>query len=187
MNNNFLHQLLQHTVKPDDVELLLSNFTARSYKKGEVIIREGQVCNYIFYIEKGLIKLVTYNNDREFVMQFFDEGYFMSVIDSFTLQLPSTYALLALEDCELLLLHRNDYEQICTVNLSLGTLFRKIMQAGLTNMMNRIGTRLKYDATYRYEHFVKSQPNLLQRINLGDLANYLGITQASLSKIRAKK
>ena len=187
MSNTFLNQLLANNIKRDDIELLLSLYTSKSYKKDELIIKEGQTCNYIFYIEKGLAKLVTHNNEREFIMQFFDEGFFMSVIDSFTLQQPSAYELRALEDCELLLLHRDQYDKICVSNHAIDILFRKIMQAALANMFKRINVMLKCDATQRYEFFLKNQAYLVQRISLGDLANYLGITQASLSKIRAKK
>jgi hypothetical protein len=53
-------------------------------------------------------------------------------------------------------------------------------------MMKRISEMLEENATERYLHFVKENPDTLQRISLGDLASYLGITQVSLSRIRAK-
>lgn len=187
MGKMFLNQLLEFNIKAEDIELLLSYFTTKQYKKDEHIIWEGQVCNYFFYIERGLVKLISYHNDREFIMHFFNEGFFVSVIDSFTLRQPSDYELIALEDCELLLLHRDHFEKICKANHSLETLFRRIMQVALSNMLGRISTRLKYDASCRYDLFIKEYPDLMQRISLGDLANYLGITQASLSKIQAKK
>jgi len=53
--------------------------------------------------------------------------------------------------------------------------------------MKRISEMLEENATERYNHFVKENNQFLQRISLGDLANYLGITQVSLSRIRVKK
>ncbi|OPZ15087.1 MAG: hypothetical protein BWZ05_02293 [Bacteroidetes bacterium ADurb.BinA245] len=53
--------------------------------------------------------------------------------------------------------------------------------------MKRISEMLEENATERYNHFLQDNGFLLQRISLGDLANYLGITQVSLSRIRASK
>ena len=55
------------------------------------------------------------------------------------------------------------------------------------NMMNRISEMLEENGTERYNNFVKTNGRLMQRISLGDLAGYLGITQVSLSRIRARK
>lgn len=77
MSKTFLNQLLEYNIKPHDIEMLLSHFTTKKYKKDELIVREGQICNYLFYIEKGLAKLVTHNTEREYIMQFFDEGFLM--------------------------------------------------------------------------------------------------------------
>ena len=67
------------------------------------------------------------------------------------------------------------------------TAFRKLLSIATINMMKRISEMLEENATKRYNHFLKDNSQLLQRISLGDLANYLGITQVSLSRIRANK
>ena len=54
-------------------------------------------------------------------------------------------------------------------------------------MMGRISEMLEENATERYNHFVTHNSDLLPRISLGELAGYLGITQVSLSRIRAQK
>ena len=53
--------------------------------------------------------------------------------------------------------------------------------------MSRISEFLEYDAKKRYSNFLQHSSDLLQRISLGDLADYLGITQVSLSRIRGQK
>lgn len=54
-------------------------------------------------------------------------------------------------------------------------------------MMGRISEMLEDDGKKRYYNFLKQRPDLIQRISLGDLADYIGITQVSLSRIRAQK
>lgn len=187
MGNPFLHFLKVYGIQSKDIEHLLSYFSSKTYKKDECIIKAGQICNHLYYIKKGLVKLSIYNEERAFIIQFFDEGFFTTIMDSFILQDASSYELRTLEDCELLLLHRDTYEQLCVENHSIDMLFRKMMQCVTADMLHRISERLSYTATLRYELFLEKYSNLTQRISLGDLANYLGITQASLSKIRAKK
>ena len=67
------------------------------------------------------------------------------------------------------------------------TFFRKLASLAATKMTRRISEMLEENATERYNLFVKENNQILQRISLGDLASYLGITQQSLSRIRAKK
>ena len=67
------------------------------------------------------------------------------------------------------------------------TFLRKLVSVAATKMTKRIREMLEENAGKRYKQFVKENKAILQRISLGDLASYLGITQQSLSRIRAKK
>jgi len=151
------------------------------------ISREGQTCHYIYFVKKGLLKLFSIHNDREFIMRFFLENSFVTVFDSFTYNKASRFQLMALEDCELSLLHRDKYEALCKSDHQIETFFRKLIQHTAAKMHERITEILENDATAHYQLFLEGNRQLIQRVSLGDLANYLGITQSSLSKIRAKK
>lgn len=170
-----------------NIETLLTHFTEKSFRKGDFLIREGQTCHYVFFLRKGLVKLCSSNGDREFIMRFFSESSFVTVFDSFTENFPSHFQIKALEHCEVLMLHRDKMEELCASNHAAETFFRKLVQWTASKMVSRLTEMLENDATARYRLFLKDNSNLLQRIQLGDLASYLGITQASLSKIRAKK
>jgi CRP-like cAMP-binding protein len=67
------------------------------------------------------------------------------------------------------------------------TFFRKLISVAATKMTKRISEMLEGDATERYRQFVAENSTILQRINVGDIANYLGITPQSLSRIRAAR
>ena len=168
-----------------DLNFILSSFTSKKYAKGDLLIREGQVCNYIYYFTEGLAKLRSINGDREFIMRFISENTFATVIDSFTEQKPSHFEIIALEKCEVLLLHRDDFEALCKSHPAIETFFRKFLQIVAANMLKRISESLENDAKHRYEIFLQHNHSIIQRISLGDVANYLGITQVTLSRIRA--
>lgn len=159
----------------------------KSFKKGEVILRENTYCNHFYFITQGLAKMCFTSEDKEFIMRFFPENILFTNIDSFTRQKPSKYTFIAIEDTTLFKIPIHYFEELCTQHHSLETFYRKFMTLANSNMMERISEMLEEDAKARYENFIKKSPMLLQRISLGDLASYLGITQVSLSRIRANK
>lgn len=169
-----------------DLNALLPHFTARVYSRGDLLVREGQVCNSIYFVKKGLIKLFSLHGEREFVMHFFSEGMLATVVDSYTFQRPGHFQIKALEDSEVLVIHKETLEGLCKQSHEIESFIRQQVQFTAARMHERITDILENDAKNSYEMFLKKHPDLMQRISLGDLANYLGITQASLSKIRAK-
>lgn len=110
-----------------------------------------------------------------------------TVLDSYVTQTPSSFIIMALEPTTVTYIQHDEMEGLCKRHHSIETFFRKLVSIAAFNMMKRISEMLEENASERYAHFVKENNALLQRISLGDLANYLGITQVSLSRIRAKK
>jgi CRP-like cAMP-binding protein len=109
------------------------------------------------------------------------------VLDSFVGQAPSTFAILALEQTSYTCLSFANLEMLCQKHHCVEKFYRKLVSGASVNMMKRISDLLEDNASERYADFIKEQSHLLQRISLGDLASYLGITQVSLSRIRALK
>jgi CRP-like cAMP-binding protein len=95
--------------------------------------------------------------------------------------------LVALEPTTLILIQHNKMEALCEKYHCMETFFRKLVAITPIRMMKRISDMLEENAAARYAIFVKEYKHILQRISLKDTANYLGITQQSLSRIRTKK
>lgn len=166
---------------------LINKLQIKTIEKGEYLLKNGERCRKIFFINKGLTKTYFNRGDKEFIMRFFPENSMFTVLDSYIQQTPSTHMILALETTTITFINQTDLEELCKKHHSIETFFRKLISFASLNMMKRISEMLEENATERYNHFVKENNLLLQRISLGDLANYLGITQVSLSRIRAKK
>ncbi|WP_378103978.1 Crp/Fnr family transcriptional regulator [Chryseobacterium sp. sg2396] len=167
--------------------LLASKLFEKKYRKGELILETGQVCKQIYFVDSGLVKTFFYTGTREFIMRFFPEGHMFTVLDSFLLQQPSSYSVLALEDTTVTCLNYDDLEMLCSRYHSMETFYRKLLSLAAVHMMDRIGGTLEEKALVAYRKFLKEHGSLLQRISLADLASYLGITQVSLSRILAVK
>ena len=168
-------------------EDLLDCLSAKSFNKGDLLLKNGQVCKNLYFISEGLTKTFFAKEDKEFIMRFFPEHTLFTVVDSFVSQIPSSYEVMALEKTTVIYITHTDLEALCRKHHSIETAYRKLLSIATINMMKRISEMLEENATERYNHFLKDHGLLLQRISLGDLANYLGITQVSLSRIRANK
>jgi CRP-like cAMP-binding protein len=166
---------------------LLARLKTRFLKKDQYLLNRGSVCNHLFFIETGLAKTHFNTGEKEFIMRFFCEKEMFTVLDSFITQLPSAYYIRALEATEVIYIEQKELEDLCSKHHCIETFYRKLISIATINMMKRISEMLEENAAARYAHFLKDNSHLLQRISLGDLAAYLGITQVSLSRIRSHK
>jgi CRP-like cAMP-binding protein len=156
-------------------------------KKGRAILRRGAICQNIYFVQNGLCKTSFLKENKEFIMRFFNEGSIFTVLDSFVTQSPSVFAIDALEPTTYISITYAQMHALCRKHHSMETFYRELVSYASVNMMKRISELLEDSASERYAKFIKESPNLLQRISLGDLSSYLGITQVSLSRIRAIK
>ncbi|WP_052705158.1 Crp/Fnr family transcriptional regulator [Flavobacterium sp. 316] len=166
---------------------LNSILKTKSVKKNEYLADSNSHSKELFFIKKGIVKLCFNGNGKEFIMRFFEENILFADIESYVHKKHSKYEIVAIEDTEYYSFSFLEFEQLCLKHHRLETFFRKFMTIANLNMMKRISEILEEDATKRYSNFRAQNPKLLERISLGDLANYLGITQVSLSRIRAIK
>ncbi len=185
---DFIHYC--NSISPLSKEVMneiLSKLKSRTFVKGDLINKQGQVCRDLFFIEKGLVKHFYHSKNRVFILRFFPENNLFTILDSYINQTPAEFITIALEDTTLTYLEYNEVEELCRNHHSFETFMRKYISFAAFNILKRNKEMLEDDATERYNGFVKENSHLLQRISLGDIASYLGISQVSLSRIRAKK
>ena len=158
----------------------------KSFQKRGQLLQEERVCRTLFFIDEGLTKTSSMKDGKEFIMRFFPEGEMFTVLDSYLSDKPSNFIVTALEPTVVTYIYKQEMEILCQKHHCIEHFFRKLLSYATLNMMKRINEMLEDDATQRYENFVRENPRLMQRISLGDLASYLGITQVSLSRIRGR-
>lgn len=151
------------------------------------ISKQNTYCRHLYFIKEGVVKFCFDSYDKEFIMRFFEEGVLFTDLESWNKKEYSGYRIVTLEDTVFVTVPLLQFESLCQQNHSLESFYRRIMTQASMNMMERIKEILEEDAKKRYANFVENNPRLLQRISLGDLSKYLGITQVSLSRIRAGK
>lgn len=170
-------------LKPEDVQEADDYFEVKTLHAGETILRAGRVCENLYFIISGLV--FSHTSDEKIVWYEF-EGNSFTDVNSFYAREPSNNFIKVAEDDTTLL----SISYQCLQNLYQrshrwaiwGTQFHQQELTRLSRYYEALRTK---DASERYFELVAAFPRVLQRVPLGHIASYLGISQVSLSRIRA--
>lgn len=173
------------TLSNDEFESLKSFFIPKKLRKRQYLLNAGDVCQYICFVEKGLLRsFSTDNNANEHVVQFALEGWWISDMGSFLSGDQAVYNIEALEDAELLLLSRQAMDDMLNQMPKMERYFRLLMQNNIVVLQRRIVGTLSLSAEEKYKRMMKLYPDILQRSPQQYIASFLGITPETLSRVR---
>ncbi len=183
----FLDYLSSIITVSDALRNEIASFTlAKTVKKGHLITRNGDRCPNLYFVESGLMRGYYYNDDKEITNWFAREGEFATSFYAFITQAPAFENIEALENCELTQLPFDRLQQLYTSFPETERIGRLLTESYYIKLEGRLLGLQFTTAKERYDNLVKSNPLLVQRAPLGQIASYLGITQETLSRIRAR-
>lgn len=168
-------------------QLIKEHFVYKKIPKGTIIIREGQTARHFYWLVKGTMRGRIAPKGELITTWFATKNMFCSSMPSFIMQKPSMESIEALEDCEVYCLSRHDVLKLFKLTSEMSSIVRQMAEEAFIHSINRTHQFQSLSASERYESFVKTHPQLLQKIPLGMIATYIGITQQSLSRIRKKR
>ncbi len=157
-----------------------------SFPKGHTLLREGSINHYLYFISKGVARIYYYKHEREVTEWLALDGSFFFSTRSFFERVPSHLAIHLLEASELFALHHNDLMRLCDQNHEIEKLFRRMVTSSLLLSQTRMESIQFETAQQRYQRLLNQNPDIVQRVSLGHIASFLGITQETLSRIRAQ-
>lgn len=160
----------------------------KSFDKKEFLIEEGNICNYLYFIEQGsCYSYIADNKGEKHAVQFALEGYWISDLYSFYSERKAIYNVETLEPVKALLLNRDSFEKACRASPLIDRFFRILIQNAYVALQYRLAKTNSEDAEHRYTEFSKLYPDFTQRIPQYLVASYLGIKPQSLSRIRNER
>lgn len=186
--DTFLRQLdaIYHLPEPAR-HAFLGQWKPMRHPKGHALVREGSVCNFLYYVSKGLVRIYYHKRDREVTEWLAPDDSFFFSIRSFFERTPSRLIIHLLEPSELLAIHYDDLMRLCDRYHEVEKLFRRMITGSLVLSQMRMESLQFETARQRYLNLLEQFPNLLQRVPLAHIASFLGITQETLSRIRAER
>ncbi|WP_027418185.1 Crp/Fnr family transcriptional regulator [Crocinitomix catalasitica] len=169
----------------DEIADVLSYFEHETIKKNTTLIKEGQISNKLYFVEKGIGRSYYLKKDGKEVTQwFFGAGNFMASADSFFQQTPSFYYLEVIEDTLLYTITKEKLDLLIEKYRKMETIIRLLAIEILTSFVHKLNSIQFQTARERYDYMLSEFPDISYRAPLGQIASYLGMTQETLSRLR---
>src|SRR6185436_10082893 len=169
----------------EECERVAEYFRLEPFTKNEYLVSQGKVCRKLAFIAEGVMRYCMFRDDGSDVTCFFMcEKDFVGDPDSFFSRKPSDKNIQALSDCQLITTSYDDMQKLLH-QLSRGKEILAAIDHYVTmKLLYQRTFLLNLDASVRYHEFIREYSNVLQRVPLSYIANFLGITQQSLSRLR---
>lgn len=170
-----------------DVQVLLNAAKSGSFAKGEYLITEGSTNNEVFYIREGLVRCFHVNEKgEEITLALVVEHQLVASSDLILFQQPSRFYFEALENVSTFSINYDILQEIVSKNRALEANRKHILQKLIKSLHIRVESFVLYSPEKRYQKFILDNPTLINRVPDKYIANVLGITPVSLSRIRKR-
>ncbi|MEO1518865.1 MAG: Crp/Fnr family transcriptional regulator [Bacteroidota bacterium] len=172
---------------PDNLELVLDKFTPIQTKKNQVLVEMGDVCQYCYFIASGCLKISAYGlHGDESTTQLAFEQEWRTAMHSFLHQHPSNERIVAVESSELLAIHRDAFRKFSAEISGFGQIYQQLLEESYTKSVERVQTLMAMDALDRLRWLLAERPLIFTRLSNRLIASYLGMSEATLSRLKAK-
>jgi CRP/FNR family transcriptional regulator, anaerobic regulatory protein len=173
------------SLSDDEFSTFIDVFECVKLGKNEFFLKEGQICDFIGFVNHGaMIYFKTNKNCDEITTDFAFEGDWVNHNLSRLKNIPSKINIKAIENTEILVIKQKDLETIYLKVSKIERLGRILMEHAYIKISEQSIDLQMNSAKDRYENLIKKYPHIVQRVQLYHIANYLGIAPKSLSRIR---
>lgn len=173
------------TMTHDELDTLESILVPMKFAKGQKILSEGEVCQSIYYIDRGLIRQFYYKHGKEVTEHIGDDHSIFMCIESLFKEEPTRLQVETIEQSVIYALPKAELEKVALHNVNIQILYRKILEESL--ILSQIHADLvRFEtAQDRYKKMCKLMPQVVLRAPLVFIASYLQMTPETLSRVRA--
>ncbi|MGZ3909230.1 MAG: Crp/Fnr family transcriptional regulator [Flavisolibacter sp.] len=151
------------------------------------LLKENTVSDYIYFLEKGIVRIFYHKNEKEVTEWIALGGQFFLSITSFFQRSPSHLLIQSLVPSTVYGIHHDDLMRLANTYHDVERLLRKMVTASLILSQERMYSIQFETAQQRYDHLIRNHPQIIQQVPLTYIASFLGITLETLSRIRSRK
>ena len=170
----------------ENIELFCSAAEPIKIRKNEFLLTEGNTCKNIWFIEAGFFRSFYLHDGHEINTAFHFEGSFVTNVKSLRMEKPAEYSIVAGENAFVYRFSRQDMLKLYAQSKEIVEFGKKLIEMLFITEQEYGNLFRLFSAQERYEYILKNNPFILQRIPLGQLASYLGMSRETLSRMRKK-
>ena len=179
--NKFLHKYV--TLSDAELEDITRMFKSKTVKKNNYLLRQGDTCRDLVFVQKGCLRLYYLKDDIEVSVWFSFEHSSAIEMYSFISGKPSDYFLQATADSEVLYISKTSLNKLYKNQPKMQEMMRNFWEDVILNLIRRFTALQKDSAEKRYLDLLNN-PAFMETIPQKYLASFIGITPTSLSRIR---
>ena len=169
----------------ESVHALADILVGRKYKKGEMVLNEGEVCTCMRYIEKGMLRQFYFKYGKDMPEHIAYEKGEVVCLESYFRQEPTRLMIEALEPTVLWEIDKAGIDRLSIEYVDIGVLYRKILENSLIEPQVKADTLRFESAHERYNKLFQLHPEILKRAPLVYIASLLQMTPETLSRVRS--
>jgi len=173
-------------ISDEEADIISSMMERKTFKKNSLILTAGEVENYIYFIESGIVRFWVEKDEKEISSAFVFEGSFFSSYPSFLTQKRSMWNIQTITPTVLWCISYSNLQRIYK-QISVGERLGRLVAEHLATMLfYREASLLMETPKERYLKLFSEHPRFIQSIPLKYLASYIGVTPQALSRIRKR-
>lgn len=171
----------------EDLETSFNYFLPETLAAKSYFLKEGKVSDRLAYVRSGLLRSFIFNdNADEITTHFFVPGSVVISMDSFNKQVPAPENIIAIEDCELLVITFKGMQELQDKIPAWKQIAKDTDEYKFNQQMNRSIRFQTLSAKERYLQLMEEYPEIIQLVPLKHIASYIGVDIATLSRLRKK-
>lgn len=172
----------------DEAWSVLSDcLSEKQFKKNVALLKEGQICNSVYFISSGVCKSCYNLDGKEINTAFYFENEFATNIKSLRISSPSEYTIKAHENTTAVVIDKTKLLEAYKQSHQIETFGRKVLELISAKQEEHADSFKLLTPKQRFDALVAKHPDFLQRVSLTQTASYLGISRETLSRFRAIK
>lgn len=170
------------------IKKIVATYKPFPTKHNQVLLRKGETANYLYFVEKGYLRVfVTDASGNQFTRFLIEEGTEGTAFPSFITQKPSSASVQCVGRVEVLRISYQELQQLYRAVPEFERLYRKIIELAYVASIQRIESLISMRARERYLQLLKEKPKWIRQLPANVIAEYLGISKETLSRLKSAK
>ncbi|MCT4624253.1 MAG: Crp/Fnr family transcriptional regulator [Schleiferiaceae bacterium] len=187
MQDKLIHYFSKNTpLTPEEEKVLVDSMTIKQYKKGELVVEEGQRSLESFFVLQGLVRQFKWVDGEDKTTNFFTEEQWIISSHDTTGNAIAEDNLICMEDTALVTGDEEKAVQLFQKFPRFESISRQIVEASFREQQTLMASYITDKPEQRYLNLMKNRPDVLQRVPQYDIATFIGVKPESLSRIRKK-